>query len=295
MIKIQIILSIAAIVSVIVFVWGWFTAEIVVKIPRLPVETTPDMYGVQYEKIEFDSIDGIPLKAWFIRYPGSHTTIIVLHGWGANKGTVFTSTYFLNTRGHYNLLYFDYRNHGESGGSRSSLGCLEKRDLSSAIDFLKQKKSKESEIIGVLGVSLGGAIGVLVTAERKEIQALVIESAFTTPLTVISRYAKLFYGIPRYPLISILMFFAQLRLKVWFKNYQAVDYIPKISPRPVFIIQGSADVRMPFSEGEMLYNAAQEPKQIWTVKGADHGEAYTKASVEYEKKVMYFFNRYLNK
>lgn len=292
-IKVPLIVSIIVIVVALVFFWGWFSAELVLKLPRLEMEATPESYGLQYEDIAFTSSDGIQLKAWFVPYEKSDKTIILLHGWGANKGNLLPTTYFLHHRGHYNLLYLDYRNHGESGGKVSSLGCYEQRDLSAAVDFLKQKKADCSKHIGLLGVSLGGTIGILTAAERSEIEALVIESAFSDPNLVIARFAKLFYSIPRYPLISILMFFAQVRLGVWFNDYKARDHITHISPRPVFIIQCEQDLRIPPVEGRTLYDAARKPKEFWMVPGADHGEAYARAPIEYEKRVLGFFGKYL--
>jgi fermentation-respiration switch protein FrsA (DUF1100 family) len=38
---------------------------------------------------------------------------------------------------------------------------------------------------------------------------------------------------------------------------------------------GSADRTIPYSSGEKLYRAANEPKQIVTIEGADHNDWLT--------------------
>jgi fermentation-respiration switch protein FrsA (DUF1100 family) len=40
--------------------------------------------------------------------------------------------------------------------------------------------------------------------------------------------------------------------------------------KPVFVIHGTADVVIPFSHGERLYKAANEPKQFRPVQGGYH-------------------------
>lgn len=294
MVKIPMWVAVIIIIIAVIFFWGWFSADIVLKIPRLKIETTPKDYGLNYENHIVTSSDGLKLSAWFVPYQGSATTVILLHGWGANKGNILPNTYFLHHRGHYNLLYADYRNHGESEGKRTSLGYHEKKDVKAMVEFLKKSKPESSKHIGILGVSLGAVIGILGSAEIPEIEALVAESPFGRPSDVIVRYGKLFYNMPRFPLIDITVLFVQLKLGVRFKEFQAVDYIGRIAPRPVYLIQSADDLRMPRSEGESLIAAAKEPKKLWTVPGADHGEAYAKAPVEYEKKVLKFFEQYIS-
>jgi fermentation-respiration switch protein FrsA (DUF1100 family) len=147
--------------------------------------------------------------------------------------------------------------------------------------------------MGFLGVSLGGSVGILVAAERHELSAGVVESAFSSQPEVIARFGKLFYYMPRVPLLSITTLFAQLRLGVWFKQYLPKSQISRIAPRAIFVIQDAEDVRMPVIEGETLFNAAREPKEYWLVPGADHGEAYSREPVEYEKRVLDFYATYL--
>jgi fermentation-respiration switch protein FrsA (DUF1100 family) len=46
---------------------------------------------------------------------------------------------------------------------------------------------------------------------------------------------------------------------------------------------------MPASEGEVLFAAAGEPKTLWTIPGADHGEAAEKAGAEYQERLLKFY------
>ncbi|MBI3292800.1 MAG: hypothetical protein HYZ73_08350, partial [Elusimicrobia bacterium] len=124
--------------AVLLVVWGWFSSNLILRLPRLPLGVVPGEFGVRAEEVQWITEDGISIRGWFLPgLPTQRATIIVLHGWGANRADVLPSTVFLNRRGGYHLLYFDFRAHGESGGTMSSLGGLELKDFAGALEFLK--------------------------------------------------------------------------------------------------------------------------------------------------------------
>ena len=60
-----------------------------------------------------------------------------------------------------------------------------------------------------------------------------------------------------------------------------VDYIAKISPRPLLLIHGTLDEIVPYSMSEKLFNAAKEPKRLWTIDGAGHLQCRALAGKQY--------------
>ena len=95
--------------------------------------------GYPFEHVTFASTDGVPLDAWWIpaapctAKPGTpeagdwgKRTVVLCHGLGANKANQLDVAINLPARG-YNLLTFDFRAHGASGGQISSFGDLERR------------------------------------------------------------------------------------------------------------------------------------------------------------------------
>lgn len=96
---------------------------------RTPLTARPEHFGLSCEPVDFQTTDGVRLRGWFIRAdPDSDRTILLCHGWGTNKGEILKSTHRLCRRG-FNLLYFDFRCCGESGGEVSSVGTLEALEL----------------------------------------------------------------------------------------------------------------------------------------------------------------------
>jgi fermentation-respiration switch protein FrsA (DUF1100 family) len=58
-------------------------------------------------------------------------------------------------------------------------------------------------------------------------------------------------------------------------------------------MQGGADVVIEPSSGQLLYDAAREPKEIWFEPTLDHVAFYDERPEEFERRVVGFFDRYL--
>ena len=54
------------------------------------------------------------------------------------------------------------------------------------------------------------------------------------------------------------------------RQYEPIDYVEKIAPRPFLLIHGDKDDIIPLSCSKMLFSKAFEPKKMPTVSGADH-------------------------
>lgn len=272
--------------------WGWFSSGLLLKMERFPVQYHPGTFGVPYEDVVFETEDGVRITGWFCPAPApSETTLVLCHGWGANRADLLERRAFLQKRGGYNLLFFDFRNHGESGAGLSSLISLEARDLEAALRFLKERKPEQSRRLGLYGLSMGGAVALRVAADHTEIEGVVAESPFSSFDGVVVRFARLFYHTPRYPLMPVTLFFMKARLGLDPEKDAPVRHVARIAPRPLLLIQGGNDERMPPSEGELLFKTAEGPKELWTVPGADHAEAAEVAGAEYEEKLLAFYGK----
>jgi fermentation-respiration switch protein FrsA (DUF1100 family) len=69
--------------------------------------------------------------------------------------------------------------------------------------------------------------------------------------------------------------------------------VGRIAPRPLFIIHGERDMRMPTEDVQAIMAAAGEPKELWIVPGADHGEPWMVAKDEFDQRLLGFFKRTL--
>jgi uncharacterized protein len=108
-----------------------------------------------------------------------------------------------------------------------------------------------------MGESLGGAI-VIQLAANSPPRGLILQSTFSSLRDVADvHYPKLSWLVPRNKLDSAA---------------QIVRY-----RGPLLQSHGSADRTIPFSSGEKLFRAANEPKQFDAITNADHNNWLTDA------------------
>lgn len=279
------------ILLVIFLLWGYYSSNLLFKIPRAPLDANPKTFGFEFESFKTKTEDGIQIDGWFV--PAKQKTnaaIFVLHGWGANRSDVLGLTAFLGEK--FNLIYFDFRNHGTSGSGKTSLTCAEIKDFKAVVKFIRKEKNGFTQRIGVFGFSMGGSVAISGSASIPEIKAVVAESPFSSFNGTVRRYAKVIFGLPQSS-VPIALFFIRMRLGFDPEPCSPIYHAAKLSPRPLFIIQGGGDVRMPISEGQTLFDAALEPKEIWIVPQADHGGIRDLAQEEYHKRVFEFFNKWI--
>lgn len=270
--------------------WGWGMSGLLLRGDRDPLTTRPETFGFPYRDETFCSADGVPLRAWFIPAPNpTDVTLVLCHGWSANRSDVLERTHFLRTRGGYNLFLFDFRGHGESGAGRTSLSRYEIGDLQAALAHVRFEHPKEAVRVGVFAMSMGAALALWAAADDPGVAALAAESPFAELGPTVLRYGWLFHRTPSV-IGRLALWFARLRLGFDFTAYSPLRAIGRIAPRPVFLIQGDRDRRMPRVDGDRLFAAAREPKTQWTVPGADHGKVAEIAGREFQDRLLAFFN-----
>ena len=293
----SVILMILVVLILIVLGTVWGCARIAKKAlhpaaKRKPLDVWPDQYKLPFENVYFKTEDGVQIKGWFIPNPSSDKTIILMHGWGMNRGDVFKNTYFLHDLG-YNLMYFDFRALGESGGTVSSIGYLEVKDLQAAIQFLKDTRPFACEKIGLYGLSMGGMVAICEAAQNPEIKCVVAEASYYSFRRVVSRWAWVHNKVPYFPLMPIVLHYMRRNLAANPERYSPKYNIPKIAPRPVFIIHGRYDNLVPAAQAKMLFKCAGEPKEIWLVPGAKHNKCAEVGGYEYKQRLADFYKKYL--
>jgi len=261
---------------------------------RYPDVTHPSTYGMPCKEIDFSSTDGMRLKGWLIIKDKNQPVIILCHGLGTNKSDVIEFANFLY-QADYNVFIFDFRAHGESEGTVNSFGYREQKDLEGAIKELSERGDIAAGNYGVFGISMGAAVAIMVGERNPRIKAIVVDSPYLSLEKSITDHAKFLYNFPKFPIADFSILAYRLRFWINSKTISPLKAIGQISPRPVLIINGADDPRMPASDAKKLYEAAKEPKQLWLVPEAGHLESYSAAGNEYKRRVVDFFNRYLRK
>ena len=245
----------------------------------------PDLKG---RNVSFPSASGATIHGWLIEGQAGKGVLLLMHGVRDSRLSMLDRARFLSAAG-YGVLLFDFQAHGESKGEQITFGYLESRDAQAAVNFVRE--TLPGEKIGIIGVSLGGAATLL--AEPKiEVNALVVEMVYPTIQQAIDnrmRHYLNFVGGWLTPL-----FIAQLkpRLGIAPEVLQPISKVNALT-MPKLFIAAAADKHTPLAESQDLFNAAQEPKELWVVNGAEHVNLHRFAKQEYERQVLSFLGRTL--
>jgi len=252
---------------------------IYIRPSRWKSESTPRSFDLEYEDIILKTKDGLRLSGWFIPQKKSDKAVIICHGYPTNKANVLDIANFLAP--HYNLLLFDFRAMGESGGQFTSGGWKEREDFFSAVAFLKEKGFGD---IGALGFSMGAAV--ILMSESPEIKAIVSDSSYANLEGVIHIIFKNF-GVFRYPFVKMMKLYYRLFFKVDMDRLSLLKYFSEIKT-PVFLIHGERDSQIPLKHLELLHQQNSR-SQLWIIPDADHGEGLALRQEEYQEKILAFF------
>ncbi len=164
---------------------------------RTPVLERPSDYHMDYEDVTFQSMDGVPLEAWFIP-ADSNKLLIINHPMTCNRygfpghmepwSGMFGGfeVNFLPELKHihdagYNILTYDLRNCGLSGdgnGVISGLGLLEYRDVIGSVRYAKSHPKLGKMTTGLFSRCMGGNSTIIAMGkhveEFKHIKALAL-------------------------------------------------------------------------------------------------------------------------
>jgi pimeloyl-ACP methyl ester carboxylesterase len=274
--------------------------------PDLDDGKTPRTMGLSYQEVQFTSDPGIQIRGWFVpalspaKWQTSHNvktgkgTVVLVHGLNRTRVEMLSPAVFLAQSG-YNCLLFDLRHHGQSGGTISSLGYYESRDVIAALKYLEvQEHTKEP--LAIWGVSMGAAASFLAFSQRPEVTALIADSPFLSFEDTIVHHAKLFLKLPAFPVVDLILLFTSRRLGFRPEDYDLRHTVRSIGPRPILFVVGTADKRMPPDIARTLYGISTSPqKELLIVEGAKHGGAYRTGTAQYQKVVLEFLEKNLGR
>ncbi len=243
-----------------------------------PPDDTPAILGILYQDITLLTVDGLKLAAWYTPQKNG-AAILVAHGYGDRRSSEMHA--FFAQYG-YGVISWDFRAHGESEGELCTLSYREALDVEAALDFALEQPSIER--VGAWGGSMGAASVINAAARRQEIKAVVADSAFPTLEDELEKMVTVGFLRP------LVRFFAEREAGLSLTQARPVDQVGRISPRPVFIIQGAADRAIPADSAQRLYDAAGEPRTLWIAPGAEHMGTMSTLPDDYEQRVIAFFN-----
>jgi pimeloyl-ACP methyl ester carboxylesterase len=216
--------------------------------------------------------DGVPIDAAHLPRD-SELAIVLAHGFTLSwqHGHVWRVANRFNRLA--GVVTFDFRGHGRSGGL-STMGDLEIRDLDVAVAYARELGYQR---IAVVGFSMGASIVVRYAGLVGGVDAAVSVSGpgrwyyrGTAPMR------RVHWAVERRA--GRLVTRTLLKTRVSPVPWNPVPVPPaeaaaRVAPIPFLVVHGDQDEYFPVEHAHQLYDAAQQPKELWVVPGFGHAES----------------------
>lgn len=282
-----IVLAVGAVLAL-----AWIAADSILRPVRQAITRLPSDFGLAFDRVSFAAPDGTDLRGWWVPAERPRAAVILLHGFGSDRTELLPHAPYLHEAG-FDLLLFDLRACGESGGELSTLGWLEQDDLRAAIDLVVVRAGGRP--IFAMGHSLGSATAILEGATDPRLRAFVVEAPFTSIDDIVDRSFPHFSrpSLPSFPFAPLAVALAEARLGRDSSTIRPLDAIGRLAPRPLLIVTGTGDEVIPPPDAQRLYAAAGVGAEWWLIQGAGHpgsvDEPYVVAPDEYRLRVLRLF------
>jgi uncharacterized protein len=257
---------------------------------KLPRERPID-FGLVYDDVSVRTSDGLALAGWYVP-PENGALVILQHGYKSSRGEMLNEAALLHQHG-YGALIPSIRAHDMSEGDLITFGKNEMQDLDAWYRLIETEREVDPGKVGILGNSMGGSLAIQFAVRQPAIRAVVTNAAFSSLNDTIETSVRYFSNLPPFPFAPLIAFWAEREAGFRTAEIDAKQWIRQLSPRPVLLMQGGADVVISKTSGQLLYDAAGEPKELWYDPEVTHAHFDTERPAEYERRVVAFFDTYL--
>ena len=217
------------------------------------------------QDVRLQTSDGVQIHGWHVGADGeSEWMTLYLHGNAGNITHRADHLVAIREAGS-EVLIIDYRGYGKSDGSPTEAGMY--RDAEAAYQYLLEQGYGAGRIL-IHGESLGTAAAVDLAA-RKACAGVILEAPFPSARAVAQTVLP-FIG----PLVA--------------SGLETASKIKQVEA-PVLIIHGDRDEVIAYRLGREVFDAANVPKELWTLEGAGHNNIVQVGGRRYVEKLREFY------
>lgn len=227
--------------------------------------------SLEKETVELISNHSYRLYGLWIPNGISDKTVVFCHGisWNA-MGAIKYTEIFWNLG--FNLLIYDHRNHGKSGGETTTYGLYEKYDLKAWLDRVEEKKG-QGTYIGTHGESMGGATVLQHLSIDPRVKFCIADCPYSDLKEILNYTLQTEYRLKNIPILSVTSLFTRMRVGLNIHEVSPIDAIKKVRT-PILWIHGTEDRKVPPQMSVDMFEAKEQGiKRLWLVEGARHASA----------------------
>jgi pimeloyl-ACP methyl ester carboxylesterase len=280
------VVVLGAVVIGLIFLAASFLADLATKIPPTARPSlNPARMGLVCEDVELKTDDGVRLSGWWM--PGGkpeRAPVVILHGLGASKAHMIDYILLAQEQGNP-ALAIDFRGHGGSDPSLTSIGFHESRDVEAAMRFVRERGAGDPVL---WGTSMGAVSALLAAARDGSAAGIIADAPFDTYRNTVLHHAKLLYGVSEFPLITLAMPMIESRARFRVGDVDCLRAVEQVRA-PLLLLAAEKDVRMPPEMVRTIYERAAGPKEYWMIPGEGHENR--NFGQEFREKIAGFLSR----
>jgi uncharacterized protein len=239
----------------------------------------------RFETVRIKS--NVTLEAWVIKAANAKGTILLFHGYGAEKSSMLDKAdEFLKLC--YNVMLVDFMGSGGSEGESTTIGYKEAQEVKDCFAYQQQRGEKN---IHLFGTSMG-AVAIMKAIRDYKItpSSVIIECPFATMYqTVCARFRIM--NVPAFPMAGMLMFWGGMQNGFWPFSHNPEEYAKAIAV-PTLLLYGERDNRVSREEINQIYHNLQGSKTLATYPLAGHENYLSKYRQKWVADVKSFLQRF---
>lgn len=218
--------------------------------------------------------------------------MILVHGIGSSYYEMLKVAYRYLDKG-YNVLVYNQRNTGNSGGDNYTFGLYERYDLDSLVKFVKNKFPEGR--LGVHGFSMGAGTAAMhseINSKDDKVDFYILDSPYSEMKDAI-RMGVLEKRIPDI-LINYVVTCGDLYNKFksgfWYSDVKPYESVEK-SNVPILFIHGTKDTVCNYQNSKKMYDLVKhDKKDLWLIEGIGHVDGFEHDNTVYFNKIFKFID-----
>jgi alpha-beta hydrolase superfamily lysophospholipase len=237
------------------------------------------------------STHNYPLHVYeMIQDPSIKKYVVIVHGYTYSHHGSIKYAKMMMALG-YNVIMYDHRYHGNSGGKNTTLGYFEAIDLKTLIDHIYQKYGQDI-FLGTYGESMGSATCLIEQESDPRVKFVVSDAGFTNLKKLIVKQLKVKKLPPK-------IFYGVASFFIWMISRSHISKVNPIksiqsSQIPIFFVHGKQDDFIPYQHAIDMHEAYNGPKHLYLADGnAFHARSYYANKTTYIKALKHFFDHYV--
>jgi len=252
-----------------------------------PIKENPGDYNLKYEDISFKTEDDILLKGWYIPTDSDNLVIMVHPGYFSRVGfdpknqglakitnieVKFLPTVKQLQNAGYSVIFFDLRNHGESGKSKSGkvyVGLDEYKDVIAVMKYVNSQTELQNKKKAFFSMCTGANATIIAMHKQPElfqdIKCLLALQPVAANHFIWNLVKNLYTIVSAILIVPLVSLISRIWSGRWFSEMSPLQYCQDIIC-PVFFVQAKTDKWATLSDIQEYYDKSPDPKEILFVE-----------------------------